>query len=57
MRNRRMVIAGLMAVTAVTSGATAQAQHLTPVPTANPKTVGVSLPDVLSLELAKFIVA
>src|SRR5262245_14297095 len=57
MNSRKAVPACLLAVLLVTTGAAALDQELTGVPQANRKTVGVSLPTVLSPELAAVAVA
>jgi hypothetical protein len=57
MHFRRNLIATLLAAPLALGGATAQAQHLTHVPSAQPKITGVTSPTVLSPELAQVVAA
>jgi hypothetical protein len=55
MQFRKTAIASLIAFPLALNGAAALAQHLTHVPNANPKIPGVTLPTILSPELAQIV--
>lgn len=58
MRRKWAVVKTFLAASLVaTSTAAADSSDLTPVPKANPKTVGFAVPNILSLELAEVAVA
>ena len=57
MQFRSTLIATLLSAPLALSGASAFAQHLTHVPSANPRIVGVTSPTVLSPELAQIVSA
>jgi uncharacterized protein DUF839 len=57
MRFRRLMIASVLVLPLASAGVRAFDQHLTGVPAANPKITGVTLPTVLSPELAQIVAA
>ena len=57
MHLRKTLIASLIAVPLALNGAGVLAQHLTHIPSANPRIVGVTSPTVLSPELAQMVSA
>src|SRR5262245_16789620 len=55
LRKRSVLVASLLAIPLALGAADALAQHLTHVPNANPRIVGVTLPTVLSPELVQIV--